>query len=82
MKATIYVLFFLIFNVSLAQKHFDSNVIVNYDETKATIIDFEEATYYYRIFDIAMLFIGLCIENNTINFCQASSILKGYTNNI
>ena len=61
---------------------FDSNIIVNHDETKATIMDFEEATYYFRIFDIAMLFIGLCIENNTINLSQASSILKGYTKNI
>ena len=61
---------------------FDSNIIVNHDETNATIMDFEEATYYFRIFDIAMLFIGLCIENKTINFSHASSILKGYTNNI
>ncbi|RLD29719.1 MAG: hypothetical protein DRI75_02270 [Bacteroidetes bacterium] len=61
---------------------FDSNIIVNHDETRATIMDFEEATYYFRIFDIAMLFIGLCIENRTINFSHASSILKGYTNNI
>ena len=61
---------------------FDSNIIVNHDETMATIMDFEEATYYFRIFDIAMLLIGLCIENKTINFSHASSILKGYTNNI
>jgi len=61
---------------------FDSNIIVNYNETKATIMDFEEATYYFRVFDIAMLFIGLCIENKTINFSHAFSILKGYTNNL
>lgn len=59
---------------------FDSNIIVSHDETRATIMDFEEATYYFRIFDIAMLIIGLCIENKTINFSYASSILKGYTN--
>ncbi len=61
---------------------FDSNIIVSHDETRATIMDFEEATYYFRVFDIAMLFIGLCIENKTINFSHASSILKGYTNSI
>lgn len=61
---------------------FDSNIIVSHDETRATIMDFEEATYYFRVFDIAMLFIGLCIENKTINFSYASSILKGYTNSI
>ena len=61
---------------------FDSNVIVSHDETKATIMDFEEATYYYRIFDLAMLFIGLCIENDTINFTKASSIIEGYTKSI
>ena len=61
---------------------FDNNIIVSHDETEATIMDFEEATYYYRIFDIAMLFIGLCIENNTLNFTKASSILEGYTKSI
>lgn len=61
---------------------FDNNVVVDYQETTATIMDFEEATFYYRVFDIAMLFIGTCIEKNTINFEKAAGIMKGYTKNI
>ena len=58
---------------------FDSNIIINNDETKATIMDFEEATHYYRVFDIAVLFISLCVQSADIDFVRASSILKGYT---
>ena len=61
---------------------FDSNIIVSPDKTKATIMDFEEATYYYRVFDVAMLLISLCIEGENINFSRAAFVLKGYTNNI
>lgn len=58
---------------------FGSNIIINNDETKATIMDFEEATHYYRVFDIAVLFISLCVQSGDIDFTRASSILKGYT---
>ena len=58
---------------------FGSNIIINNDETKATIMDFEEATHYYRVFDIAVLFISLCVQLEDIDFIRASSILKGYT---
>ena len=58
---------------------FGSNIIINNDETKATIMDFEEATYYYRVFDIAVLFISLCAESGDIDFTRASFILKSYT---
>jgi len=58
---------------------FGSNIIINNDETKATIMDFEEATHYYRVFDIAVLFISLCVQSGDIDFIRASSILKGYT---
>ena len=58
---------------------FGSNIIINNDKTKATIMDFEEATHYYRVFDIAVLFISLCVQSGDIDFTRASSILKGYT---
>ena len=58
---------------------FGSNIIINNEETKATIMDFEEATHYYRVFDIAVLFISLCVQSGDIDFTRASSILKGYT---
>ena len=56
---------------------FSSNVIVcNPDEVR--IMDFEEATHYYRVFDIAMTFIGVCREEQSINFDKAKSLLDGY----
>ena len=58
---------------------FGSNIIINNDKTKATIMDFEEATHYYRVFDIAVLFISLCVQSGDIDFTRASSVLKGYT---
>ena len=58
---------------------FGSNIIINNDETKATIMGFEEATHDYRVFDIAVLFISLCVQSGDIDFIRASSILKGYT---
>ena len=60
---------------------FDSNIIINHDETMATIMDFEEATYYFRVFDIAMLIVSLCIENKGINFSRVDLILRGYCKN-
>jgi homoserine kinase type II len=58
---------------------FGSNIIISNDETKATIMDFEEATHYFRVFDIAVLFISLCVESGDLDFTRASSILKSYT---
>jgi len=57
---------------------FCDNVIVSEDEKKVMIMDFEEATYYYRVFDIGMSIIGLCKEDKKINLDKASSLLKGY----
>ena len=57
---------------------FYSNVIVADDEQTAIIMDFEEATHYYRVFDIGMMIVGLCTENRKVNFTKANSILKGY----
>ena len=46
---------------------FYNNVIIEEDKSKVTIMDFEEATHYYRIFDIGMAIVGLCSENEEIN---------------
>ena len=61
---------------------FTSNVIVSSDETSATIMDFEEASNYYRIFDIGMSIIGLCREGKTVNLDKIKAFLKGYTQEI
>ncbi|MGK0364622.1 MAG: homoserine kinase type II [Saprospiraceae bacterium] len=57
---------------------FYSNVIVAEDEKSAVIMDFEEATDYYRVFDIGMMIVGLCTENRTVNFEKANNIIEGY----
>jgi homoserine kinase type II len=61
---------------------FCDNVIVSEDERSVTIMDFEEAAIYYRIFDIGMMIIGTCSEEKTINLKKASFLLKGYEQEI
>jgi len=57
---------------------FYSNVIVSADQKTATIMDFEEACYYYRLFDIGMMIIGTCSKGKTINQKKIKSLLEGY----
>lgn len=61
---------------------FYSNVIVESDEKSVTIMDFEEATYYYRVFDVGMTIVGICGEGEMINLDKVSSLLKGYVREI
>lgn len=61
---------------------FYNNIIVDTDEKQATIMDFEEACYYYRVFDIGMMIIGTCSKGNTLDFDKVSSLLKGYQDEI
>ncbi|MFT6308884.1 MAG: homoserine kinase type II [Halioglobus sp.] len=57
---------------------FFDNVIVSEDGITATIMDFEEACYYYRVFDIGMMLVGLCEESDKLNTEHAQNILIGY----
>lgn len=57
---------------------FYSNVIVNQNRSNASIMDFEEAANYYRIFDIGMTIVGLCSEMNKVNLEKVGCLLKGY----
>ncbi len=57
---------------------FADNVIISEDEGIVTIMDFEEAANYYRIFDLGMTIIGICKEGKTVNLEKAKSLLKGY----
>lgn len=57
---------------------FSSNIIVGEDERTTTIMDFEEVTYYYRVFDLGMTIVGLCREGKSINFEKMNALLKGY----
>ena len=58
---------------------FYNNIIINDEETTATIMDFEEASYFYRIFDIGMTMVGCCCDNNNLNLKKASALMKGYS---
>jgi homoserine kinase type II len=57
---------------------FSNNVVIAKDEQSATIMDFEEAVYYYRIFDIGMTIIGSCRDNKIIDNQKVKALLKGY----
>ncbi|MCP4311456.1 MAG: homoserine kinase [Bacteroidetes bacterium] len=57
---------------------FWDNVIINEDENSASIMDFEESTYYYRVFDIGMTIIGTCADGEIINLEKARHLLNGY----
>lgn len=61
---------------------FSNNVVIAKDEQSATIMDFEEAVYYYRIFDIGMTIIGACRDEEKIDLQKVKALLKGYTNEI
>jgi homoserine kinase type II len=61
---------------------FNSNIIVDKEGKHATIMDFEEACYYYRVFDIGMMIIGTCSDKETINLNKVASLLKGYQQEI
>ena len=61
---------------------FCDNVIINEDESSVVIFDFEDSAYYYRVFDIGMMIIGICGEGETVNFEKAKYLLKGYQKEI
>ena len=57
---------------------FCDNIIVSSDKESIIIMDFEEAAYYYRVFDIGMAIIGLCSEGKVLNQEKVKSFLIGY----
>ena len=61
---------------------FSDNVVISEDESSVVILDFEESAYYYRVFDLGMMIIGICGEGQTVNFDKARYILKGYRQEI
>ena len=56
---------------------FYDNIIFENKQFKA-IIDFEEACFYYKIFDLGMAILGLCRESNKLLFFKAKALVKGY----
>lgn len=61
---------------------FCSNIIVSEDKDSVIIMDFEEAAYYYRVFDIGMTIVGLCRNKQGIDLVKAKAFLKGYSKEV
>lgn len=76
-----YIAPYMVLNLPKSLVHSDvffSNVIVDNTENSIAIMDFEEATCYFRVFDIGMTIVGLCSQNETIDPKKVKTLLKGY----
>lgn len=56
---------------------FTSNIIIT-EENDPIIMDFEEACYYYRLFDIGMAIVGTCAEYGRLDSFKIRYLLEGY----
>ena len=57
---------------------FYNNIIIDSPSNTLTIIDFEEAAYYYRIYDIGMTLVGVCSFDSQLDLEKARHLLQGY----
>ena len=57
---------------------FYNNIIIDQEKNTATIMDFEEACYYYRLFDIGMIIVGVCSKGTSIDLEKTKHLLRGY----
>ena len=55
---------------------FYDNVIRN--ESGVALTDFEEACYYYRIFDLAMAVVGMCAPEGSVSLSKVKALITGY----
>jgi Ser/Thr protein kinase RdoA (MazF antagonist) len=56
---------------------FDDNVLYHNEQFQA-IIDFEDACYYDRAYDIGSALFGTCITDETLDFDKAGRLVEGY----
>lgn len=56
---------------------FADNVILTPDHSPI-IMDFEEATNYYRVFDLGMAIVGTCYPGGQLNALARKDLLSGY----
>ncbi len=56
---------------------FFDNLIVQGDQLMA-IIDFEEACYSFRSFDLGLVIVGACRDRQDISFEKAGQFIRGY----
>ncbi|OJJ20840.1 hypothetical protein BKI52_09670 [marine bacterium AO1-C] len=57
---------------------FYNNIIVDAVQSKAIIMDFEEASDYYRVFDLGMTITGVCSQSTEVDLAQVKHLLLGY----
>ncbi len=57
---------------------FYNNIITETETGQVTIMDFEEAAYYYRVYDLGMTLVGTCTFDRQLNLEKAQHLLKGY----
>jgi homoserine kinase type II len=56
---------------------FDDNIIYHQGRFQA-IIDFGDACYYYRAYDLGSVLFSACMENGKLDFVQARGVITGY----
>lgn len=56
---------------------FYDNVLFEEEEFKA-VIDFEEACQYYKVFDLGMAIVGLCMEDTRVRLDKVQAFVHGY----
>jgi homoserine kinase type II len=56
---------------------FYDNVLIEGEKFRA-IIDFEEACHYYKVFDLGMGILGLCVNGTILNIEKARVLIEGY----
>jgi len=56
---------------------FDDNIIYHQGQFQA-IIDFGDACYYYKAYDLGSVLFGACMENGKLDFVQAKEVITGY----
>ena len=56
---------------------FDDNIIYHKGQFEA-IIDFGDASHYYRVYDLGSVLLGACMVNGDLDITRASDVVKGY----
>ncbi len=56
---------------------FEDNVLFEGEQLVA-MIDFELASHYFKVFDIAMAMVGLCRSNSQLLLDKSKALVKGY----
>lgn len=81
MQTTDYIQSFLKDDLPKALIHSDifyNNIITEPHTGQVTIMDFEEATYYYRVYDIGMTLVGTCTFDTQLDVEKAQHFLNAY----